>query len=400
MLLALLLILVLLLLLNAFFALAEFAAVKIRSTWVEQLEIEKNPKAPLVRHIHDHVDDYLSVVQVGITFTSVGLGFVGEPAMARLLTPLMGWAGNLGEGFAHGAAISIGYIVISFLHIVLGELVPKGIAVRAPERSALLTAAPMKFFYFVFHVPRTVLRSTARLVLRLLGVKSPDLNGGMSEEEIRSLLGQTQARGLMSLRRLIMVENLFDFGSLKVGHAMREREQVAFLKDGSGAQELLALFGEKHFSRYPLVDDRHRVVGIVSIKDIMNQMARGTPPIVLRVVARPPLVAKEDAPLETLFAEMQRRRQQAAVVVGSDGRWTGFVTMEDILEEIVGTLGDEYELEKPLFLADLVDPDRVLMDLSSNTLIDAIREVAEAGAPSVGAKDKLLVELTRREREM
>ena len=137
---ALILVLVLLLLLNAFFALAEFAAVKIRQTWVEQLETGKNPKARFVRHIHEHVDDYLSVVQVGITFTSIGLGFVGEPAMARLLTPWMAWAGSLDEGIAHGVAISVGYVLIAFLHIVLGELVPKGIAVRMPEKAALLTA--------------------------------------------------------------------------------------------------------------------------------------------------------------------------------------------------------------------------------------------------------------------
>ena len=247
MLFVLLLILALLLLLNAFFALAEFAAVKIRSTWVEQLEIEKHPSASLVRHIHEHVDDYLSVVQVGITFTSIGLGFVGEPAMARLLTPVMAWAGNLGEGFAHGAAITIGYVSISFLHIVVGELVPKGIAVRAPERSALLTAAPMKFFYYVFHLPRIVLRGTARFVLRLLGVKSPDLNEGLSEEEIRGLLGRwgvsrqiyvadTDARALEearpyelwyqeSFRRFVIPERIEDsHPSLQPGfRAMAER---------------------------------------------------------------------------------------------------------------------------------------------------------------------------------
>lgn len=366
----------LLLLLNAFFALAEFAAVKTRATWVEDLERRRDPKARVIRHLHDHLDEYLSVVQVGITLTSIGLGYLGEPAMAAILVPFFEEAGDPPSGLTHVAAITLGYLLISFLHVVLGELVPKGIAVRFSERAALWTVRPMRVFFVLFYLPRALLHGSARLVLRLMGVRDPEFRESLSEDEIRALLGVSQVRGLMSLRRLLMLENVLDLDGLTVRDAMRPRHQVATIPQGSDVQAVLDRFRETHFSRYPLLDRDDRVVGILNIKSILHEMAGGARPADIGRLARRPVCAREEMPLERILADLQRRREQMAVVTDAQDRWTGIITLEDVIEELVGTLGDEYEKEKPVFLADLIAPNRIVLELEAKTLRDAIRELA------------------------
>lgn len=398
MLLVMILAIVLLLLLNAFFAFAEFAAVRARPAWVENLEAQKHPKAKLVRHLHRHIDEYLSVVQVGITLTSIALGFVGEPTMAALLAPVLAGVGIEHEAVAHGLAISIGYILISFLHIVVGELVPKGMAIRFGERAALLTAAPMRFFYYAFYLPRVVLHRSARLLLRFLGIRDAGFHEQLSEDELRVLLGQSQARGVVSLRRLLMLENIFDLGQLHVRDAMRGRAQAAHITPQTTLEEFLRLFRERHYSRYPLLLPDDRVDRLVNIKDVLDRMAAGAPPALPAALARPCIQVRDDAPLERLLADLQRHRQQMAIVTGADGRWVGIVTMEDILEEIVGTLGDEFEVQKPAFLADLVTPDRILLDIKGETIPEAIREIAaNAALKSVAIPELLQESLLKRE---
>ncbi len=391
---------VLLLLLNAFFALAEFAAVKTRTTWVEELERRRDPKARPIRHLHDHLDEYLSVVQVGITLTSIGLGYLGEPAMAAFLVPFVDEAGEAGSGWAHAAAITLGYVIISFLHVVLGELVPKGIAVRFSERAALWTAWPMRVFYVGFYLPRAVLHGAARLVLRLIGVRDPEFRETLSEDEIRSLLGVSQVRGLMSLRRLLMLENVLDLDGLKVTDAMRPRHQVATIATGGDVQAVLHRFRETHFSRYPLVDRDDRVVGILNIKSILHEIAGGTRPADVDRLARGAVYAREEMPLERVLADLQRRREQMAIVTDAQDRWTGIITMEDVLEELVGTLGDEYEMEKPVFLAEILAPERIVMELEAKTLRDGVRELASHAALAGEAFGGLGEVLLRREAVM
>jgi len=194
---------VLLLLLNAFFVLAEFAAVKTRTSRVRQLAAEGIARAKVVEHVQAHLDEYLSVCQVGITFASIGLGFVGEPAFATLLKKALG----LHTAAAHTVAVSAAYVLVSALHIVLGELLPKSLAIRKPEGSALLTAGPLRFFHRLFWVPLVVLNGTTIGILKLFGVSRRVEESEHSEEELRIILADTQETGVLSFERLLLLEN-------------------------------------------------------------------------------------------------------------------------------------------------------------------------------------------------
>ncbi len=225
-----------LLALNAFFVLAEFASVKIRPSQVEELIDQGHATARSAKHVLDHLDEYLSVCQVGITFASVGLGFVAEPAVVRLVEPVLVLShlvpthGTSRWLTVHGIAFTISYLLVSFLHILIGELVPKSIAIRMAERMALATAGPLRLFRFLFFVPLWILNQSANTILALMGFGPSLRQEDHSENELRILLEQSQSRGLISFRRLLYMENVFDLGEIRVRDAMRPSSQVRCLR--------------------------------------------------------------------------------------------------------------------------------------------------------------------------
>jgi magnesium and cobalt exporter, CNNM family len=195
----------LLLALNGFFVLAEFALVKLRPTQVEALVLQDKPRAPLVAHLQANLDEYLSVCQLGITLASIALGFVGEPAFAVVVQPLFGsWA------WAHAVAIAFAFVTVSFLHVLLGEQVPKLLAIRSPAASALNIAPLLRAAHWVLWVPLIVMNGSARLVLRLLGWSAPAHEPVHSEDELRVILALSQSAGSLSFRQLLLMENVFD----------------------------------------------------------------------------------------------------------------------------------------------------------------------------------------------
>lgn len=271
-----LLIAVLLLLLNGFFVLAEFSAVKMRPSRVEELVDDGVPGAHAVKHIQTELDQYLSVCQLGITFASIGLGFVAEPALVRLIEPAVAWLGfstreSTGAWLtAHGIAFTISYLIVSFLHILIGELVPKTAAIRLTEQASLWTAKPLIAFRYVFWFPLRVLNASSDFVLRMIGLRESGHHDVHSEDELRILLSQSQTQGVMSFRRLLFVENVFDLGDLRVRDAMRPRSQVRCLKAGVPWDENLAILQRYRFSRYPLVeDDSAEPIGVIHVKDLL-----------------------------------------------------------------------------------------------------------------------------------
>lgn len=359
-----------LLLLNAFFVLAEFAAVKMRGTRVEELTRAGVPQAKLVGHVQSRLDEYLSVCQVGITFASIGLGFVGEPAFAALIMK----AAGASEAVSHGLAVGIAYVLVSFLHILLGELVPKSLAIRRAERAALLTARPLTIFRILFYPPLILLNGSANLILRLFGIPPAGREKGHTEEELRILLGRSQSSGTISFRRLLLMENVFDLGDLFVRDAMRSRSAARVLRASASWEENLAVLRESRFSRYPLMEEGdERPVGIVHVKDLLY-----TGPGDLRKLARPYATAREDSPLEVLLADLQRRRSHMVIVVDGAGGWTGIVTFEDIIEEIIGTIEDEFEVDPPLFIADTLTPGRIVLGVEAPSLPEAVRAALAA----------------------
>lgn len=368
---------VLLLVLNGFFVLAEFAAVKMRPSRVDTLVAQGDKRARLVKQIQSHLDEYLSVCQVGITFCSIGLGFVAEPAVVRLIEPALAWTGWLPTDpaqawlTAHGIAFAISYLLVSFLHILIGELVPKSIAIRAAEASALWTAPVLRVFHVLFFVPLWVLNGSANAIMRLIGLARASEHDQHSEDELRIILSRSHSTGVMSFRRLLFMENVFDFGELKVRDAMRVRGNVKVLRADASWPENLATMRTARLSRYPLVDPAGKPLGIVHVKDLALA-ADGPVPDVL-ALARAFVGTDEETSLEQLLTEMQRRRIHVALVTGKDGAWTGFISMEDIIEEIIGTVEDEFAADPPVYLGDVITPGRVLLNLEAESIQQAIQ---------------------------
>ena len=367
---------VLLVFLNAFFVLAEFAAVKMRPSRVRELADSGVRGAAAAKHIQDHLDEYLSVCQVGITFTSIGLGFVGEPAIVRLVEPILRWSGLFAPEStatflsAHAVAFAISYAIVSYAHILIGELVPKSMAIRRTDWSALATAPMLRIFHTLFALPLFVLNGSANFLLQLIGLGKSRGHDTHSEDELRILLNQSQSSGLMSFRRLLFLENVFDLGELSVRDAMRPRSQVRCMNTADSLDDNLLIARRFRFSRYPLIDGDDIPSSVIHLKDLL---LAGSGTAKLQLLRRPVILTDESTPLENVLADMQKKRCHVAIVRDSRGTWTGFLTLEDVIEEIVGTIRDEFEDEEPVNLADAIAEDRILLDIEAEGTIPAVR---------------------------
>jgi CBS domain containing-hemolysin-like protein/mannitol/fructose-specific phosphotransferase system IIA component (Ntr-type) len=384
--------LVALLSLNAFFVLAEFAIVKVRPSRVTQLVAAGDGRAVLLANIQTHLDEYLSVCQVGITFASVALGMAGEKTAELIM-------GDHGSTARYVVAIAVSYLLISGSHILLGELVPKSIAIRVADRAAIWCAKPLRLFHVLFFPALWLLTAASNAILRLIGMGRVSSGEQPSEQELRIILDQSQERGVMSFRRLLFMENIFDLGGLTVRDAMRQRAQVRTLDARLPWPENLRVIQSTHFTRYPLLTtDPNTPSGFVHVKDLVIHNDCATPD--LRALARPLLATTEKTPLEALFAEMQRRRMHAALVADQRGQWTGFITLEDVIEELVGTIRDEFEDEEPVRLSDALTPERVQFDVEADSPVAAVKvalkRVPAAALPLPAAQ--ILQAVSQRER--
>ena len=368
-------VLVLLLLLNGLFVLAEFATVKVRASQIEVLKQKHPREASLLQHIHDHMDEYLSVCQLGITFASIGLGFVGEPAIARLLLPV------LGDGAAaHAVAITISYALVSYLHILVGELVPKSVAIRHAVTSARLTARPLRFFHALLYLPLVLMNGSANLVLRLFRVGGATHESAHSEAEVRIILEQSQEQGLMPFRRLLLMENVFDFGDVKVKDEMRALDQATVLHADQPWEQNRDKILSTTFSRYPLLDGNPpKPLGVVHLKDLLYKDTPWPDAVDLRAIARKTYVTAPEVALEDLLTELRKRRIHMALVQDAQGQLRGLITLEDILEQLVGAIEDEFERDTSLRLTDCVRESHIHLDMAAT---DAPRAIAEIIARS------------------
>lgn len=390
--------LVVLLALNAFFVLAEFAAVKVRGTQVASIKERFPVRGAIIEHVHEHLDEYLSVCQLGITFASIGLGFVGEPAIARLLTPILGHGAA-----AHAAAITISYIVVSFLHILLGEQVPKIIAISYPEKSALLAARALRWSHRALYIPLWLLNGCVRFILRLFGLKHSGEESAPSEAEVRLILENSQEQGLMPFRRLLLIENVFDFGDVKVKDEMRPLSQVAYLHVDQPWEKNREAILSTTFSRYPLMEGQPpRPVGVVHLKDLLYKDTPWPDPVDLRAIARKYYLTTPEVPLEDLLTELRKRRVHLALVQDGQGQVVGLITLEDILEQLVGAIEDEFERDTSLRLTDCARAANIHLEVAAS---DAPRAIAEVIRRSILedcplAKDVLIESILARERSL
>lgn len=357
-----------LLAINAFFVAAEFAIVRVRSSRVEELKEAGDPRAPLLARIVGRLDEYIGVCQVGITVASVALGMVAERIK-------MGLTADHDPSGWFAVTVAVGCIaLVSGLHIVLGEQVPKTVAIRLADRAALWSARPLAIFRLGILPALWLLNRCTALVMRLLRQPRIPAHDSHSEDELRIILNQSQERGVMTFRRLLFMENIFELGELRVRDAMRHRTGVKCLDPGLPWNEVLRLMREHRFSRFPLLDPARpeRPMGVLHVKDLL--LKTELPPADLRSLARPFLTVAETATLESVLSEMQRKRMQVALVQNEAGAWTGFLSMEDILEEIIGTITDEFEIDPPIHLAEVASPGRMVLGVEAPTLVAALRQ--------------------------
>jgi CBS domain containing-hemolysin-like protein len=376
--------------------------VKIRPTQIDALVSQGHRGAKRVRQIIDHLDDYLSVCQVGITLTSIGLGFVGEPAFAALFHPLFAGWGAWSETVTRSVSVACGFLIVSYLHIVVGELIPKTVAIRITEKAVFWIALPIGWFRWLFLAPIWVLNTSVTLVLKPFRLSAPTSHTLVTDGEFRAILDQSEAGGMMSFRRLLYMENVLDLGSLTVRNAMQVKSKVQVLRPGMSWEAVHTLIGRFRYSRYPLVaSGSHEPLGVVHVKDLYAAYLADPETLDLEALARPGLTAGDQDPLEHLLGQMQRTGNHVALVRDAAGRWTGIATLEDVLEEVVGTIEEEYPVEPPVTIAEFLKENHVLLDVEGSTLEEVLRAaLARLPASELPAdRSTLLTRILERERQ-
>jgi CBS domain containing-hemolysin-like protein len=334
-----------LILLNGLFVAAEFAIVKVRSTQIEPLLKTGQSRARLVQHVINHLDRYISTTQLGITVTSLALGWLGEPLVAGLIEPVMGLIGLTEKAVVGTVALVLAFGLITFLQIVIGELAPKHLAIRRPQRIALALARPLNAFFLVFRPFIWVLNVSATGFLRFLGMQ-PAREGDIvhSEEELRLLLGK--GKMFSSTGKNILL-NAMEMHKRTVREIMVPRTGVVFLSTGKSLEENIALALDSQFTRYPLCEgDLDNVLGMVHMKDLFRlKDLRGSGSRLLEIKRDMPFVP-ETTPLEKILNTFLARRTLMAIAVDEYGGTAGLVTLENVLEELVGEIRDEFDVEQ------------------------------------------------------
>jgi CBS domain containing-hemolysin-like protein len=351
--------------LNAFFVAAEFALVAMRGSRVRQLIEQGESRARVVQALMDDLDRVLSGVQVGITFASLGLGYVGQITLVELFRPLFTWVpGVKGEIVIHGAAMALAFSVITFLHVVLGELVPKSLSLQRSERLALLVARPLQWFLNVFRWPIGALDSASQRIVRWMGVANPLSHTLVhSAEELQILVQQARERGLLQLGEEKFIQRAIELGQVQVREVMVPKPDMHVLPVEAGLDEVMAMFATTQRSRIPVYEGSvDQILGFVHIKDMLwvlldrdRRVEEGLqpPPFHLRRLLRDIYIVPESKPASELLIELRARRTGMALVVDEFGSILGLVTLEDILEQMVGEIHDEFDvIERPLTLAD------------------------------------------------
>lgn len=334
-------------LLNAFFVAAEFAMVKIRSTRLQTLEDQGSTLAGSALLIVNHLNEYLSATQLGITLASLGLGWVGEPVFAKLIEMILGNF-SISPQVTRGIAFALGFAIISFLHLVLGELVPKQLAIQKAEKILLFTAWPLRVFYWIFYPSLWFLNSFTNKIVKFFRIRSSLEDNVHSEEEIRLILEDSYEEGSISPRKASMIENIFEFSDIKARHIMVPRQEIVYLLLEKSSRENLEIAKESGHTRFPLCDgDLDHVMGLVNIKDVIWEIEDSDNLINLYDLKRPILFVPEGTAIDQLLREFQSKKIHMAVVVDEFGTTSGLLTLEDVIEEIVGEIQDEFDHEQP-----------------------------------------------------
>lgn len=346
-------IILLLVLFNAFFVAAEFALVKIRETQLDTLVAKGHRRAKIARHILSNLNSFLSATQLGITMASLGLGWVGEPLFTRVLSPLLIRLGVHSQTMLHSISFALGFSALTFLHISAGELAPKWTAIQKPLPIALWVAQPLQWFYIASYPFNWLLNRAARWLLKLLGIEAASESGRVhSEEELRLVVATSQKHsGATALGRDIVL-NALDLRRRVARQVMRPRQEIVALDTEASIAQCLETAEKTRYSRFPLCEkgDLDKTLGVVHIKDLYAMRLKARSGADLTTAARKLIYVPETARLEKLLQLFLERKLHMAIVVDEYGGTMGMVTLENILEELVGQIQDEFDQEKPLLV--------------------------------------------------
>lgn len=337
--------------LNGFFVAAEFALVKVRDTQLTSLAERGHRRARMARHLLSHLDAYLSAAQLGITLASLGLGWIGEPIFADLLRPVYDGLGVASEQTRHTVSFVVGFTVITFLHIVAGEMAPKSLAIRKPVETSLWIAYPFHWFYVAMKPFILALNHSAQWLLRMVGIEAAsEHDGAHSEEELRLMFDANQRHAGGSKLGREIVLNALDLRHRVAREVMRPRTEIAVLDTQASIAQCLEVAEKTRYSRFPLCEggDVDRTLGVVHIKDLFAMRLKARSGADLATVARKLIYVPPTARLARLLQLLLDRKLHMAVVVDEYGGTVGLVTLENIIEEVVGQIQDEFDQEKPL----------------------------------------------------
>lgn len=342
-----------LVLLNGFFVAAEFSLVSVRQTRIAELVSQGNVSAKAVHEALKNPDRVIAATQLGITLASLGLGWIGEPAVAHLLLPIINlFPPAVRSGVSHSLSVGLAFALITFLHVVVGELAPKSIALQNPERTSLIVARPTLWSEMIFKPVIWALNGTGNALLRLVGVRPATGHELVhSVEELKMLVTASTEGGVVEPEEREMLHAVFDFGELLVGQVMIPRTEVVAVEADIPLEQILSLITESTYTKFPVYDDNlDTILGVVHVKDIVRVMQEpGWQECTARALVREPIYVPESIPVSALLLQFRRERQHIAIVLDEYGGTAGLVTLEDLLEEIVGEVSDPFDRTSPEF---------------------------------------------------
>lgn len=330
---------------TAFFVSFEFAIVKVRSTRIDQLVGEGNKKAIAAKRIVSNLDEYLSACQLGITVTALGLGWLGEPTVEHLLHPLFTQF-SIPESAAGILSFAIAFASVTFLHVVVGELAPKTIAIHKAEAVTLLFAKPMILFYKLMYPFIKTLNGSARLIVGLFGLKpASEHEEAHSEEELQLIISESYKSGEINQSEYKYVNNIFEFDDRIAKEIMVPRTEIVAFDKSLTLEECLEIVKQENYTRYPVIDgEKDNIVGMLNMKEVLTDYISGkTLDTSIDEYTRPVIQVIESIAIHDLLVKMQKERVHMAILMDEYGGTAGLVTVEDILEEIVGEIRDEFD---------------------------------------------------------
>jgi CBS domain containing-hemolysin-like protein len=333
---------------NGFFVLSEFALVTVRKSWVETLSKRGDRRAQTLLRVISDLDNYIASTQLGITIASLALGWVGEPALAAIFRPLFErLAGQyLTAVAAHTTAVTVAFALITFLHVVIGELAPKTLALERTEQMALAVARPMLTFHYVFYPFVVLLNRSGFGFLRLLRLPPAGEHRAMYAEEIQQMINLSRERGLLEPDAYQLMTNVFDFSDLVVRDVMRPRGQVTVVEVSTPLEEIISTFANTGYSRLPVYREQlDNIIGVLYSKDLLPSLQHPES-ISIENTLRPPLFVPDAAQVGEVLRQLLHAKTHFAIVVDEYGAFEGIMSLEDVLEELVGEIRDEHDLEE------------------------------------------------------